>query len=438
MPWAQQRPAPCLSCVVQHTTSNNRSSFTSLWISIHLQATLFLHCAVDLLQYVKQLFVTFCLFCLQPEEMDARLLSALITGIRRAFPYVPSEDVEPLVESNSMRLFRLVHTAPFSVGVQALMLVWQLLSGRGASSDRFYRALYAVLGTSGPPTSSKAPMFLALLFKAMRADPSAKRAAAFAKRLLQSALYGPSAYACGCLLLLSEVMKAQPSLWAGVQQPEDHAAAVAGGGVAGKGKTGPGSTAFGGLEEDDGLETFKDVADSDEEEGDGGVRSSSSDDEMAPASKPDKGKQQGQNGAAGKQGGKANGSVAGGRPGAGGRQGEEEDGAAARVASGQHASTSGAAWPRPGYYDMHKRCVSVWLLLLRILCCCLRQGCSCVLPAMAGVLCGLPVLTAGCRCHCARCMSCRWGGLAPCWHAPLPLSICSRVAFHLSHPPFPA
>jgi hypothetical protein len=28
------------------------------------------------------------LVAVQPEEMDARLLSALITGIRRAFPYV--------------------------------------------------------------------------------------------------------------------------------------------------------------------------------------------------------------------------------------------------------------------------------------------------------------------------------------------------------------
>jgi len=32
-------------------------------------------------------------------------------------------------------------------------------------SDRFYRALYAVLGSDGPATSSKAPMFLALLYK---------------------------------------------------------------------------------------------------------------------------------------------------------------------------------------------------------------------------------------------------------------------------------
>lgn len=142
------------------------------------------------------------------------------------FPHISlpyPQDAEPLIEANTSRLFRLVHTAPFPVAVQALMLMWQLLAGRGAVSDRFYRALYAVLATDGPCTSSKATMFLALLFKAMKADPSSKRVAAFAKRLLQSASYGPPAYGCGAVLLLSEVMKVQPSLWAGVQQPEDNA-----------------------------------------------------------------------------------------------------------------------------------------------------------------------------------------------------------------------
>ena len=49
--------------------------------------------------------------------------------------------------------------------LQALMLMYQLMSARAAISDRFYRALYAVLLSDGPTTSSRAPMFLALLFK---------------------------------------------------------------------------------------------------------------------------------------------------------------------------------------------------------------------------------------------------------------------------------
>lgn len=108
------------------------------------------------------------------------------------------------------------------------MLMHQLMAARDSVSDRFYRALYSVLATDGPTTSSKAPMFLALLFKAMKSDVSVKRVAAFAKRLLQLAVNAGSNWACGALLLLSEVLKAQPALWAAVTQAED--GGVGGGG----------------------------------------------------------------------------------------------------------------------------------------------------------------------------------------------------------------
>ena len=46
---------------------------------------------------------------------------------------------------------------------------------------------------------------------------SAKRAAAFAKRLLQVAQEAPPHFACGCLLLTSELLKARGAGlgWAG-------------------------------------------------------------------------------------------------------------------------------------------------------------------------------------------------------------------------------
>lgn len=81
--------------------------------------------------------VTFCFpHHTQAEEVDARLLSGLITGVRRAFPYVKPEDVEPLVEQSANQFFRLVHTAPFTVAVQALMLMYQLMSARAAINER--------------------------------------------------------------------------------------------------------------------------------------------------------------------------------------------------------------------------------------------------------------------------------------------------------------
>ncbi len=49
--------------------------------------------------------------------------------------------------------------------MQALMLVWQLMTTKTTASDRFYRALYTLVAHDALPLSSRAPMFLALLYK---------------------------------------------------------------------------------------------------------------------------------------------------------------------------------------------------------------------------------------------------------------------------------
>ncbi|XP_020257068.1 CCAAT/enhancer-binding protein zeta [Asparagus officinalis] len=153
-------------------------------------------------------------------EMDSRLLSALLTGVNRAFPYVSSDEADDIIEAQTPLLFRLVHSENFNVGVQALMLLYQISSKNQIASDRFYRALYAKLLIPAAVNSSKSEMFLGLLVKAMKNDINLKRVSAFAKRLLQVALQRPPHYACGCLFLLSEVLKAKPPLWTMVLQKE--------------------------------------------------------------------------------------------------------------------------------------------------------------------------------------------------------------------------
>lgn len=69
--------------------------------------------------------------------------------------------------------------------------------------------MYSVMLSGEVARSTKTPMFLSLLFKAMQADVSLKRQAAFAKRLLQVAVEQPAPFACGSLILLSELMKVQ-------------------------------------------------------------------------------------------------------------------------------------------------------------------------------------------------------------------------------------
>ncbi|KFK41662.1 hypothetical protein AALP_AA2G156700 [Arabis alpina] len=155
-----------------------------------------------------------------PVELDSRILSALLTGVNRAFPYVSSDEADDIVESQTPVLFKLVHSTNFNVGVQSLMLLDKISSKNKIVSDRFYRALYSKLLLPSAMNSSKAEMFIGLLLRAMKNDINLKRVAAFSKRVLQVALQQPPQYACGCLFLLSEVLKARPPLWKMVVQRE--------------------------------------------------------------------------------------------------------------------------------------------------------------------------------------------------------------------------
>ncbi|PUZ55987.1 hypothetical protein GQ55_5G258100 [Panicum hallii var. hallii] len=107
-------------------------------------------------------------------EMDSRILSALLTGVNRALPYVASSEVDDIVEVQAPILFRL-----------ALMLLFQISSKNQIASDRFYRALCAKLLSPAAVSSSKPELFLGLLVKAMKNDVMLKRVAAFSKWLLQ-------------------------------------------------------------------------------------------------------------------------------------------------------------------------------------------------------------------------------------------------------------
>ncbi|KAL5822285.1 hypothetical protein ACOSQ3_020193 [Xanthoceras sorbifolium] len=153
-------------------------------------------------------------------ELDSRLLSVLLTGINRAFPYVSSSEADDIIEVHTPMLFKLVHSNNFNVGVQALLLLDKISSKNQIVSDRFYRALYSKLLLPAAMNSSKAEMFIGLLLRAMKNDVNLKRVAAFSKRLLQVVLQQPPQYACGCLFLLSEVLKARPPLWNTVVQNE--------------------------------------------------------------------------------------------------------------------------------------------------------------------------------------------------------------------------
>ena len=139
-----------------------------------------------------------------------KLMRALLQGINRAFPYAECDGTETAEMTDT--LFRMVHHAPFSTGVQALMLLLHVMIARTALSRRFYSTLYAKLFDGQLRMAGKHSMFLNVVYKAMKMDTESKRVLAFAKRLLQVCLTMPPAFTCGVLFLLSEVGKSQPRL----------------------------------------------------------------------------------------------------------------------------------------------------------------------------------------------------------------------------------
>ena len=161
--------------------------------------------------------------------MKSRLLSALLTGVNRAHPYLPKKDAA--MEQHIDALYRISHTAPPAAATQALMLLFQLAVGSGESEgggestmgtsktdsattrkDRFYRALYSKLVDGDMYTGRQLTLFYNLLYKAMKYDTSTERIAAFIKRLMHTVLHQSSSIICGSLFLLSEIVRIHPEL----------------------------------------------------------------------------------------------------------------------------------------------------------------------------------------------------------------------------------
>jgi len=149
-----------------------------------------------------------CTFMFVPFlSVNTKMLSALLSGISRAFPFAPTNDVKYEEHINS--LFRMVHVTTFNKSVQALLVLLQLLfsqaqadgKGKTAKMDaeqkeahkqrmesvakRFYRALYSKMLSVELFNSSKQPLFLNILFKSIKLDTCTPRVKAFVKRLLQ-------------------------------------------------------------------------------------------------------------------------------------------------------------------------------------------------------------------------------------------------------------
>ncbi|CAH6722088.1 ribosome biogenesis protein Mak21p [[Candida] jaroonii] len=145
------------------------------------------------------------------EEKNSKLFSALLTGLNRAFPF--STLSNETYDKHLNTLFRITHSSNFNTSVQALVLINHIITKQNLNADRYYRALYESLLDERLLNSSKQGIYLNLLFKSLKNDPSNERVLAFVKRILQICNHWLNVGTItGMLFLLQELSKDRPQI----------------------------------------------------------------------------------------------------------------------------------------------------------------------------------------------------------------------------------
>lgn len=90
----------------------------------------------------KLITLYFCFFqnCIKKKDVESKMLSALLCGVNRAYPYAETGDEKVKEQMNT--LFKVLHLVNFSTSVQALMLLFQVMDSQQTVSDRYYAVLY--------------------------------------------------------------------------------------------------------------------------------------------------------------------------------------------------------------------------------------------------------------------------------------------------------
>ncbi|CAN9145420.1 unnamed protein product [Alternaria alternata] len=155
------------------------------------------------------------------DESREKLISAVLTGVNRAFPFAKTDDAK--FEEQLNMIFEVTHSSNFNTSIQAMTLIQQISATKHYSADRFYRTLYESLLDPRLMTTSKHIMFLNLLYRSLKADTSIKRVKAFVKRLLQIIHMHEPPFICGVLYLVNELIVTFPTIKSMLSTPEDHA-----------------------------------------------------------------------------------------------------------------------------------------------------------------------------------------------------------------------
>ncbi|XP_053620788.1 CCAAT/enhancer-binding protein zeta [Plodia interpunctella] len=139
-------------------------------------------------------------------EIDSRLMSAILTGVKRAYPFA---DKERLAETPTHidAIHKLVHLSSSNVAVLALALLFHVSDAAGGTSHRYYTALYRKLSNPEVFNTSHSALLFSLIYKSLKQDKDVNRVCAFIKRILSQCCYALPAQASGALFLVSQVLK---------------------------------------------------------------------------------------------------------------------------------------------------------------------------------------------------------------------------------------
>lgn len=98
------------------------------------------HSEAELATKLITIYFSFFRTCVKKKDVESKMLSVLLSGVNRAFPYSAGGDEK--VKEQLDTLFRVVHVVKFNTAVQALMLLFQVMDSEQTVSDRYYVALY--------------------------------------------------------------------------------------------------------------------------------------------------------------------------------------------------------------------------------------------------------------------------------------------------------
>lgn len=98
------------------------------------------HDEAELAAKLITIYFSFFRACVKKKDVESKMLSVLLSGVNRAYPYAGTGDEK--VKEQLDTLFKVVHLVKFNTAVQALMLLFQVMDSQQTCSDRYYVALY--------------------------------------------------------------------------------------------------------------------------------------------------------------------------------------------------------------------------------------------------------------------------------------------------------